>query len=344
MLKYDVEERIDPEELAVAVFLNSAQEKVRSGKSQYKVKIGRAMHSRIQGHRGNRNSSRRMGNCPISSISLCLASILNRDHLNRDHLNKVVFKEELLLFRGLLLQVLTLWRYPCQITTTRTLVPNNQSLLSANSLHNKLRIIEKINEEDEESEGMPSQLSSTVPSHLTTPNIINTQNTLNEPPSPSSPPHPGQRIVVQQNQEPPKNANIQLLHQQIQKSRHQPPTLPPNSNLPQHQPMPQQMHHPIPQSQSQPHPHHHPQYPSAELSAAVFAHLRCKVSHRACLPFPNECSQCQCLLSTCHHLKVSCSILLLLLVILVLLLVPAGVHKPMSPPLSPPLPPSSFPS
>lgn len=28
MLKYDVEERIDPEELAVAVFLNSAQEKV----------------------------------------------------------------------------------------------------------------------------------------------------------------------------------------------------------------------------------------------------------------------------------------------------------------------------
>ena len=91
--------------------------------------------------------------------------------------------------------------------------PENQSLLSAGTLHNKLRVIEKINEnpqEEEESEGIPSHLSLSG--------------------------HQGQRIVVHQNQQVPNNPQIQQLHQQIQQKRTY--TSQPGDNYPQ-QYMPQ---------------------------------------------------------------------------------------------------------
>lgn len=72
--------------------------------------------------------------------------------------------------------------------------PQNQSLLSAGTLHNKLRVIEKINEtpqEEEESDGIPSHLTASQ----------------------------GQKIIVHQNQDIPDNPQIRQLHQQIQQKR-----------------------------------------------------------------------------------------------------------------------------
>jgi len=110
--------------------------------------------------------------------------------------------------------------------------PENQSLLSAGTLHNKLRVIEKINEnpqEDEESEGVPSHLS--LSGHQ----------------------QQGQRIVVHQNQQVPNNPQIQQLHQQIQQKRTFTSGQPPADNYPH-----QQISQPLQQSQRAPQHFQHP--------------------------------------------------------------------------------------